>query len=153
MGPMIIHGPTSDQYDVDAGTIMLQDWSLRTVDSMYDAAQDAITGGPRRMDNGLINGMNTWGVQGTANQTGQRFELGTKFEPGKSYLFRIINGAIQSTYKFYIDGHTLEVINMDFTNIQVSNFCQVTSLEANLFISPTRLTFSTSTSASGTWSS
>ncbi|KAH7135758.1 Cupredoxin [Dendryphion nanum] len=117
-GPLIIHGPTSKEYDVDAGTIMLNDWSLRTVDSMFDEAQDAINGGPRRMDNGLINGKNTWGADGTANQTGARYEVPTKFEPGKSYLFRIINGAIQSTYKFYIDNHTLEVINMDFTAIQ-----------------------------------
>lgn len=118
MGPMVIHGPTSASWDVDAGVVQLQDWTHRTVDSMYDAAQDAKGGGPRIMDNGLINGMNTWGVQGTKNQTGHRFELGTKFEPGKTYLFRIINSAIQSTFKFYIDGHELEVINMDFTNIQ-----------------------------------
>jgi FtsP/CotA-like multicopper oxidase with cupredoxin domain len=116
-GPMVIHGPTSASWDVDAGTIMLQDWSHQTVDSMYDMEQDAVHGGPRTMDNGLINGMNTWGVEGTYNQTGKRFELGTKFEPGKTYLLRIINSAIQGTMKFYIDSHELEVINMDFTNI------------------------------------
>lgn len=116
-GPMIIHGPTSKEYDVDAGTIFLNDWSHTTVDSMYDAAQDSVNGGPRIMDNGLINGMNTWGTQGTSNQTGQRFELPTQLELGKTYLFRIINGAMQSSYKFYIDGHQLEVINMDFTSI------------------------------------
>jgi FtsP/CotA-like multicopper oxidase with cupredoxin domain len=117
-GPMVIHGPPSKQWDVDAGTIFLNDWSHTPVDAMYDAAQDARSGGPRAMENGLINGKNTWGVQGTVNQTGERFELPAKFEPGKTYLFRIINGAIQSSYKFYIDGHKLEVINMDFTNIQ-----------------------------------
>lgn len=118
MGPMIIHGPRSKEWDVDAGTVMINDWSLRTVDSMYDEAQDATKGGPRMMDNGLINGMNTWGVDGTDNQTGQRYELPTRLEPGKDYLFRIINSAIQSTYKFYIDNHTMTVINMDFTAIQ-----------------------------------
>jgi FtsP/CotA-like multicopper oxidase with cupredoxin domain len=117
VGTMVIHGPTSKSWDVDAGTIFLQDWSHKTVDSMYDDAQDAVGGGPRTMDNGLINGKNTWGVQGTHNQTGERFELPVKFEPGKTYLLRLINGAIQSTYKFFIDGHELEVIGMDFTNI------------------------------------
>ncbi|KAJ4359578.1 uncharacterized protein N0V89_000133 [Didymosphaeria variabile] len=116
-GPMVIHGPTSKEYDVDAGTIFLNDWSHETVDSLYDAAQDSVNGGPRIMDNGLINGMNTWGVQGSSNQTGQRFELPTQLEPGKTYLFRIINGAIQSSYKWYIDGHKLQVIGMDFTSI------------------------------------
>lgn len=117
LGTMVIHGSTSKSWDVDAGTIFLQDWSHKTVNSMYDDAQDAINGGARVMDNGLINGKNTWGVQGTKNQTGERFELPVNFEPGKTYLLRLINGAIQSTYKFYIDGHELEVINMDFTNI------------------------------------
>lgn len=114
---MIIHGPTSASWDVDAGTIMLQDWSHSMVDSQYDLEQDAVHGGPRIMDSGLLNGKNTWGVDGTKNQTGQRFELGTRFEPGKTYLFRIINAAIQGTFKFYIDGHELEVINVDFANV------------------------------------
>jgi FtsP/CotA-like multicopper oxidase with cupredoxin domain len=117
VGPMIIHGPTSKTWDVDAGTVFLQDWSHETVSSQYEMEQDAVNGGPRTMDNGLINGMNTWGIEGTTNQTGQRFELDTKFEPGKTYLLRIINGAIQGSMKFYIDSHELEVINMDFTNI------------------------------------
>ncbi|KAF2258770.1 hypothetical protein CC78DRAFT_95840 [Lojkania enalia] len=118
MGPMIIHGPTSKEYDADAGSILLQDWDHRGVDAMYDGAQDALNGGPRTMDTGLINGMNTWGVDGASNQTGKRFELLTQFEPGKTYLLSIVNAAIQSTYKFSIDGHSLEVIHMDFTAIK-----------------------------------
>jgi len=114
-GPIIIHGPTSQSYDVDAGMIVLQDWSHATVDSMYDAAQDATTGGPRTMDNGLINGQNTWG-NGT-NSTGSRFVLDTQFVSGQSYLLRIVNTAIQSTYKFYIDGHSMTVISTDFVPI------------------------------------
>lgn len=116
-GPMIIHGPTSAEYDVDAGPLFLQDWTHAPVDAMYDMEQDAINGGPRTMDTGLINGMNTWGLDGTNNQTGQRHECDTRLEPGKTYLFRIINAAMQGTMKFHIDDHELEVINMDFTNI------------------------------------
>jgi FtsP/CotA-like multicopper oxidase with cupredoxin domain len=114
-GPIIIHGPTSQSYDVDAGTVMLQDWTHVSVDAMYDAAEDATTGGPRTMDNGLINGQNTWG-NGTS-ATGSRFVLDTQFVSGQSYLLRIINSAIQSTYKFYIDGHSLTVIQSDFVPI------------------------------------
>lgn len=116
-GPMIIHGPTSATWDEDLGTVMLSDWSHRTVDSLYDMRQDSVHGGPLILDNGLLNGKNTWGVDGTNNQTGSRFEFDKKFEPGKTYLIRIINSAIQSTFKFYIDGHDFEVIAMDFTNI------------------------------------
>ncbi|OCK84645.1 multicopper oxidase [Lepidopterella palustris CBS 459.81] len=117
LGPIIIHGPTTQTYDVDAGPIVLQDWTHVTVDSMYDAAQDPVTGGPRIMDNGLINGKNTWGADGTSNQTGQRFVLPTTFTPGQTYLFRIVNSAIQSTFKFYIDGHSMTVISADFVPI------------------------------------
>ncbi|KAJ4320630.1 hypothetical protein N0V94_003278 [Neodidymelliopsis sp. IMI 364377] len=73
--------------------------------------------GPRFMDNGLINGKNTWGVQGTHNRTGERFELPVKFKPGETYLLRLINGAVQGTYRFLVDGHGLEVISMEFTSI------------------------------------
>jgi len=115
-GPMIIHGPHSAPYDVDAGAIMLGDWSHATVDSMYDAAQAFPTGGPRLLDNGLINGMNIWTLaDGTT--VGKRFELPTEFEQGKKYLLRVTNVAMQSTYKFYLDGHKFTVISNDFVPI------------------------------------
>ncbi|KAK7179692.1 multicopper oxidase [Paraphaeosphaeria sporulosa] len=53
-GPMVIHGPTSKDYDVDAGTIFLNDWTHNTVDSLYDLAQDSVNGGPRIMDNASV---------------------------------------------------------------------------------------------------
>ncbi|KAL1625996.1 hypothetical protein SLS56_007054 [Neofusicoccum ribis] len=119
-GPVVIHGPSSPerQYDIDAGHIMLQDWSHWTVDSQYHLAQDATpghNGGARVMDNGLINGKNTWGRDGSYNQTGERFTM--KVTKGKSYLLRVINVSIQSTFKFHIDGHSFTVISTDFTPI------------------------------------
>ncbi|KAF1984824.1 multicopper oxidase [Aulographum hederae CBS 113979] len=124
-GPIVIDGPATASYDVDAGPVMLQDWTHVTVDSMYDMAQNATLipnrtdgatfGGPRVMDTGLINGKNTWGVDGASNQTGSRFEM--TFTPGQSYLLRLVNVAMQSTYKFYIDGHKFTVISMDFVPI------------------------------------
>ncbi|KAJ9667384.1 hypothetical protein H2201_002585 [Coniosporium apollinis] len=118
-GPMIIHGPTSAPYDEDKGVITLQDWSHVTVDSLYDISQDAVPGrggGVRVLENGLINGMNTWGPDGSANQTGTRYEM--TFTKGKRYLLRILNASIQSTFKFYIDSHTMTVISADFTAIK-----------------------------------
>ncbi|KAL2353497.1 Cupredoxin [Cryomyces antarcticus] len=115
-GPMIIHGPHAAPYDKEAGMIVLQDWHHQTTSSMYDAAQDGKVGGPRVLDNGLINGMNTWGLDGAANQTGKRFTM--DFDHGKSYLLRLVNTAIQSTFKFYIDGHNFTVISTDFVPIK-----------------------------------
>jgi FtsP/CotA-like multicopper oxidase with cupredoxin domain len=68
------------------------------------------------MDNGLINGKNTWSNNGAIQSVGSRLEAGT-FTSGHSYLLRIINVAIQSTFAFSIDGHTLTVISTDFVPI------------------------------------
>jgi FtsP/CotA-like multicopper oxidase with cupredoxin domain len=73
--------------------------------------QDAQTIGPRTMDTGLINGKNVG-----PNGAGSRFTLDT-IQPGKSYRLRIINAAIQSTYKFSIDAHSFDVIANDFVPI------------------------------------
>ncbi|KAF2097731.1 hypothetical protein NA57DRAFT_40734, partial [Rhizodiscina lignyota] len=124
-GPVVIDGPHSDDsFDEDLGPIVLQDWSHFTVDSRYDLAQNATVnpatnqtfGGPVVMDSGLINGKNVWGDDGAANQTGSRNTF--TFTKGKKYLLRIINTSIQSTYKFYIDGHSFTVISADFVPIQ-----------------------------------
>jgi FtsP/CotA-like multicopper oxidase with cupredoxin domain len=114
-GPMIIEGPHSASFDSDLGTFMLQDWTHATVDSMYDRAQDVVTGGPQTMDNGLINGKNTWTNNGVT--VGSRLEAGT-LTSGRSYLLHIVNAAIQSTFAFSIDGHSLTVISSDFVPIE-----------------------------------
>jgi len=69
------------------------------------------------MDNGLINGKNTWNNNGASSTTvGYRLEAAT-FTSGQSYLLRIVNVAIQSTFAFSIDGHSLTVISSDFVPI------------------------------------
>lgn len=114
-GAMIIHGPHSAPYDVDAGAITLQDWSHTTIMEMFDAAQTVGSfpeHGPRTLDTGLINGLNTW------NNGGSRYVLPEQFETGKSYLLRIVNTAIQASFKFYIDGHSFEVVSADYVPIK-----------------------------------
>lgn len=113
-GPMYVHGPTTGNYTADAGHLIIQDWSHIPVQDMYI---DAEISGVRTMDSGLINGMNIWGTDGTANQTGERYTVPTEFVQGESYLFEIVNTAIQSTYKFYIDGHKMTVIQADYVPI------------------------------------
>lgn len=102
---MIIHGPATANYDEEI-TIMLSDWSHQTSDELYSYAQ---TVGPPLLDNGLINGKNTY--QGG----GSRYE--TTFESGKTYRLRIVNTAIDTHYKFSIDNHTMTVMANDFVPI------------------------------------
>jgi FtsP/CotA-like multicopper oxidase with cupredoxin domain len=126
IGPMVIDGPTSTDFDIDLGPIQVQDWSHFTVDSRYDLAQNATPipgntagatfGGPVLLDTGLINGKNIWlGDDQASAPIGERLQL--TLTPGKKHLLRFINSAIQSTYKLYLDGHTFTVISADFVPI------------------------------------
>ncbi|KAI6759746.1 hypothetical protein HG530_010426 [Fusarium avenaceum] len=112
-GGLIIRGPASDNYDEDVGTIMLSDWSHKTVNQILPQVQRE---GPALMDNVLINGTNVYGKEGEKNQTGKRFKL--NFEEGKTYRLRLINTGIDTLYKFSIDHHTLKVIAVDFVSIE-----------------------------------
>ncbi|PQE24287.1 multicopper oxidase protein [Rutstroemia sp. NJR-2017a BVV2] len=111
-GPIIINGPSTANYDEDKGMIFLSDWSHTTVDEQYYYAQSV---GPPTMDTALINGMNVYGEDSYSSQTGSRFE--TSVEEGTSYRFRLVNGAIDTHFKFSIDNHTLTVMAMDFVPI------------------------------------
>jgi FtsP/CotA-like multicopper oxidase with cupredoxin domain len=57
-GGIVINGPATANYDVDKGSLFLNDWSHRTVDELYDSAQSS---GLPTLDNGLINGTNVCG--------------------------------------------------------------------------------------------
>ncbi|KAI5247699.1 hypothetical protein E4T43_01796 [Aureobasidium subglaciale] len=114
-GPMYIAGPKSADYDVDAGHLIINDWSHIPVDDMYNDAQVA---GVRTMDTGLINGMNINPAAKDGQPAGVRYTVPSEFVPGKKYLFQLLNSAIQSTYKFYIDGHKFTVIATDFVPIE-----------------------------------
>ncbi|KAF3020273.1 hypothetical protein E8E14_012886 [Neopestalotiopsis sp. 37M] len=111
-GPIVINGPATANYDVDAGIVFLNDWTHQTPDELFIQAE---TSGPPNQDNGLINGMNVYGDDDDSSQTGERWN--TTFTPGTSYRLRIVNGAIDSSFKFSIDNHTLTVIASDFVPI------------------------------------
>lgn len=112
LGGIIINGPATANYDYDLGNLMLLDWSHQTADELYDDAQ---LNGPVTMDTGLINGTNVYGTDGSTTQTGYRYN--TTFTSGSSYLLRLVNGAIDTHFKFSIDNHTLTVIAADFVPI------------------------------------
>lgn len=70
---------------------------------------DAETDGPPTLDNGLINGTNVYG------SLGSRFNM--TFVAGTRYRIRLINGAIDSHFKFMIDNHNMTVIASDLVPI------------------------------------
>lgn len=109
-GGIQINGPATANYDVDLGTLMLNDWPHETADQEM---VKALASGPPYLDNGLINGTNTYNDSGTV--LGSRFEMDVV--AGTSYRLRIINAAADSQFIFTIDNHTLEVIQTDFVPI------------------------------------
>ncbi|KAL1966546.1 hypothetical protein VTN77DRAFT_4468 [Rasamsonia byssochlamydoides] len=116
VGGIVINGPATANYDEDKGILFLSDWSHATVDELYDSV---LATGPATLDNGLINGTNVYGDDDSTTQTGYRFN--TSFTAGKSYRFRLVNGAIDTHFKFSIDNHTLTVIANDFVPIEPYN--------------------------------
>ncbi|OAA80248.1 Multicopper oxidase, type 3 [Akanthomyces lecanii RCEF 1005] len=77
---------------------------------MYSSA---LNHGPPTLANGLLNGTNTWTRNGAT--LGKR--LAVPVNTGESYRIRLINGAIDTHFKFTIDNHTMTVIAADFVPI------------------------------------
>ena len=109
-GPIVIHHPQSKEADHDLGPIMLSDWTHRSVEALYKDVAGAVS--DSTMDNVLINGQNALADDATK---GQRHQL--VFEKGKTHRLRLINAAVDTTFRFSIDNHEMEVIAADFVPI------------------------------------
>ncbi|KAH7355718.1 multicopper oxidase [Pyrenochaeta sp. MPI-SDFR-AT-0127] len=107
LGGIIINGPATANYDEDLGMLFLNDWDHQTVDELYIQAESS---GPPTLDNGLINGTNTFDDGG--------FRYNTSFTSGTSYRIRLVNGAVDTHFKFMIDNHTMTVIASDLVPIE-----------------------------------
>lgn len=112
-GAIVINGPATANYDEDLGPLFLNDWSHQTVDQLY---LDAETSGPPTLDNGLINGTNVYGDDDDDDQVGERFSVSVTED--ESYRLRLVNGAVDTHFRFMIDNHTMTVIAMDLNPIQ-----------------------------------
>jgi len=112
VGPMFIHGPSTAEYDIDLGPVMIQDWLHTPVFELFE--NDEKTGSPIQ-DNGLINGQNIY-VDPTTNAiTGARSKF--VFEKGKKHYMRLVNMALDSSFAFSIDKHLIQVVATDFVPI------------------------------------
>jgi FtsP/CotA-like multicopper oxidase with cupredoxin domain len=106
-GGIVINGPATANYDEDLGMLFLNDWDHQTVDELYLSAE---MDGPPVLDNGLINGTNTFG------DGGHRYNV--SFTAGTSYRIRLVNAAVDTHWKFMIDNHTMTVIASDLVPIE-----------------------------------
>ncbi|KAH6682559.1 laccase precursor [Halenospora varia] len=115
-GPLMINGPATADYDEDLGALFLQDWSHTPACQLWDSAK---LGAPPQMENGLINGTNTFDCSDStdAKCVGGGTKYTTTFVSGQKYRFRIINSAVDAHFQFSIDGHSFTVIANDLVPI------------------------------------
>lgn len=117
MGPIVIHGPASANYDIDLGTVMITDIYSQTA---FQADYYAHRNGPPTATNYLLNGQN-------AKPDGSSGSRATwTFTPGKKHLLRVMNSGMDGTYKFSIDNHNFQVIAADFVPIVPYNTTELT---------------------------
>ncbi|KAF2678339.1 multicopper oxidase [Lentithecium fluviatile CBS 122367] len=109
-GGIVINGPSTSDYDEDLGMLFLNDWDHSTVDELYYEAESS---GPPTLDNGLINGTNTYDDGG--------FRYNVSFTSETSYRIRLVNGAVDTHFKFMIDNHTMTVMATDLVPIEPYN--------------------------------
>ena len=110
LGPIVIHGPNTANWDIDLGPLLLTDYYHESVFELATRPLVKVLGLPPIAVNGLINGKNVH------HNGGQRHEL--TFTPGKKHLIRLVNTGSEVIFRFAIDNHKMTVVAMDFVPIQ-----------------------------------
>ncbi|KAK7883434.1 hypothetical protein LTR67_011256 [Exophiala xenobiotica] len=109
-GPVIIHGPATANYDLDMGTVMIDEAFNQTIFQLaYNIAR--VRGALPPSTNYLLNGKNK-SPDGTRGESAQ-----WTVKKGKKHLFRIINSSAQTAYAVHFDYHKMKVISADYTPI------------------------------------
>ncbi|KAG0370212.1 Cupredoxin [Gamsiella multidivaricata] len=104
-GPLVIHN-INETYKYDAEyTIALADWYHKDHSVMLEQYLSIFnpSGAEPVPESGLIN-----------QQTDAKFE----FIPGKTYRLRIINMSALAMFHFHIDGHEMEIIEIDGIDVE-----------------------------------
>ncbi|KAJ4288428.1 laccase, multicopper oxidase, benzenediol:oxygen oxidorectuctase [Kalmusia sp. IMI 367209] len=107
VGPIVIHGPATKNYDIDLGPLPFTDWFHLPIYTVNSNQLHAF--GPPVADNLLVNGSMT-------SSDGGQYAV-THLTPGKSHLLRLINTGINNWVNVALDGHTFTVIAADFVPI------------------------------------
>jgi FtsP/CotA-like multicopper oxidase with cupredoxin domain len=108
LGPIVIRGPSSANWDVDLGAVVLTDWLHETAFSEFFV--ERLPGPPIPADNGLINGKNKFNGSGSYSEF--------TFEAGKKYRMRLINTSTNTHFKFWLDEHVMTVQGADFVAME-----------------------------------
>jgi FtsP/CotA-like multicopper oxidase with cupredoxin domain len=108
-GPIVIHGPSSANWDTDIGTVFVNDWWHESAFVEYHTEQvdgPSAAGAPT----GLVNGLNKY------DGAGAYFNM--SFTKGDTHRIRLINSAVDTHFKVMIDDHNMTVMAADFVPIR-----------------------------------
>jgi FtsP/CotA-like multicopper oxidase with cupredoxin domain len=111
LGSIVVHGPSSANWDIDLGPVAITDWFHTPASELWFT--ERLPGLPIPADTGLVNGKNVW------NLTGEYTNL--TFTPGKKHRIRLVNTSTNTHFKFWIDEHVMTVMAADFIPIQPYN--------------------------------
>lgn len=117
-GPLIIHGPSSMNYDIDLGPWFLTDWYHEDVFSLeWLGLTTHLAAIPV---SNILNGKGVFDCNpgNDTRCTGEEEYYEVQFKKGKTYRISLVNTATLLTYQFWIDGHNLTVIQNDFVPIE-----------------------------------
>lgn len=104
LGPIVIAGPATANYDIDLGAMPITDWWYQTA---YQVASNAaLLGIPPAGITALINGTMVGPDGGAYNKV--------TLTAGKRYRLRLINTSVNNHFRVSLDNHNLTVIQADF---------------------------------------
>ncbi|KAI1777419.1 putative multicopper oxidase [Hypoxylon cercidicola] len=108
-GPMVVHGPSHVEYDVDLGPITISDY----FHTYYDVITEGFLENKVEVtlsDNNLINGKNSYKDNNAPLAS-------FNFTSGKTHRLRLINTSAFAVQKISIDGYSMSVIANDYVPI------------------------------------
>ncbi|KAI0134366.1 multicopper like protein [Xylariales sp. AK1849] len=117
VGPLVIHGPSSYDWDVDLGPVLLTDWTHDTAFNGFITME--MPGKAFYVDSVLVNGHGHYNCSGTAPGSecaGSYWE--TSFIPGKKHRMQLVNTGFNYPIIFSIDSHNLTIIANDLVSIE-----------------------------------
>ncbi|THC94359.1 hypothetical protein EYZ11_006157 [Aspergillus tanneri] len=118
LGPIHIKGPSSMNYDVDLGPLLISDWYHHDAFGLfhYEIASEHA---PLPLTT-ILNGKGVFDCDPDTDSrcTGKHERHEIVFKRGKKYKLGLINTGSLLTYKFWIDGHNFTVIQNDFVPIK-----------------------------------
>ena len=117
--PLIIHRAEGEAYKYDDDyTVVMADWYHHQ--HGYIMRHDYMTDGGdyQTPDSGLLYFAHTKANQTAKTLKGMNENAALPFEPGKTYRLRLINMSAASVFDFWLEGHDMEVIEVDGVDVE-----------------------------------